>query len=248
MASTWCPQPSALFSSSQCALRGAVNLFHAANTTFDGTLNNLHHMALAVGKENNEIYTFREMLKQEDSTEFIKAMQKEADDHEQRSHWEITLRSDIPKGTKTIMAIWSFERKRFPDGSLNKHKARLCAHGGMQQWGINYWETYAPVVNWISVRFLLILAQLLGLETQAIDFVLAFPQADLDVPVFMELPAGMIVNGHDHDSSKYVLRLRKSLYGLKQASANWHEMLKKGLILRGFKESLADPCVFSGTT
>lgn len=105
------------------------------------------------------------MLKQEDSTEFIKAMQQEADDHEQRSHWEITLRSEIPKGMKTIMAIWSFKRKRFPEGSLNKHKARLCAHGGMHQWGINYWETYAPVVNWISVRFLLILAQLLGLET-----------------------------------------------------------------------------------
>lgn len=50
VASTWCPQPSALFSSSQCVVRGAVNLFHAANTTFDGTLNNLHHMALAVEK------------------------------------------------------------------------------------------------------------------------------------------------------------------------------------------------------
>ncbi len=60
----------------------------------------------------------------------------------------------IPLGTKTIMSIWSFKRKRYPDGTLNKHKARLCAHGGMQTWGQNYWETYAPVVNWTSVRVL----------------------------------------------------------------------------------------------
>ena len=64
-----------------------------------------------------------------------------------------------------------------PDGTLSKHKARLCAHGDMQQWGINYWETYALVHNWSSVWFLLIIAQLSGLETKALDFVLAFPQA-----------------------------------------------------------------------
>jgi len=57
----------------------------------------------------------------------------------------------MPEDTKTIMSIWSFKRKRYPDGTLNKHKARLCAHGGMQTWGQNYWETYAPVVNWASV-------------------------------------------------------------------------------------------------
>eukprot|EP00956_Cyclotella_meneghiniana_P004612 scaffold5674_cov35-Cyclotella_meneghiniana.AAC.4 len=48
----------------------------------------------------------------------------------------------------------------------------------MQQWGVNYWESYAPVVNRISVRFLLI--------------VLAFPQEDLDTPVYMELPIGVL--------------------------------------------------------
>jgi hypothetical protein len=149
----------------------------------------------------------------------------------------------MPKEMKTIMAIWSFKCKRLPDGTLNKHKARLCAHGGMQQWGVNYWETYAPVVNWISVRFLLVVGQLLGLETKALDFVLAFPQADLDTPVFMEIPIGVSVDGI-HQNKAYVLRLRKSLYGLKQASSNWYSYLKKGLKDHGFKESQSDPCVF----
>jgi len=60
----------------------------------------------------------------------------------------------------------------------------------MQTWGQNYWETYAPVVNWASVSILLADAKIHGLSSKSIDFVLAFPQADLEVPVFMELPLG----------------------------------------------------------
>jgi hypothetical protein len=59
------------------------------------------------------------------------------------------------------MSIWSFKRKQYPDGTLNKHKARLCAHGGMQAQGQNYWETYAPVVNWVSICILLAVAKIM---------------------------------------------------------------------------------------
>jgi hypothetical protein len=61
---------------------------------------------------------------------------------------------------------------------LNKHKARLCVHGGQQTWGQGYWDTYAPVVTWASVRLLLIVAKIYGLKLKSIDFVLAFLQAD----------------------------------------------------------------------
>ena len=73
---------------------------------------------------------------------------------------------------------------------------------------------------------------------------MAFPQADLDVPVYIEPPIGMEVPGSEEYNKIYVLRLRKSFYGLKQASDNWYDMLKKGLEIRGFKESVADRCVF----
>jgi hypothetical protein len=53
------------------------------------------------------------------------------------------------------MSIWRFKCKRFPDGTLDKHKACLCTHCGMQTWGTNNWETYAPVINnWASVCLL----------------------------------------------------------------------------------------------
>ena len=78
---------------------------------------------------------------------------------------------------------------------------------------MNYWETYAPVGNWVSVRFLLIISQLAGLETQALDFVLTFTQAKLDVPVYMKIPRGIdIENGN---KNKYLISLKSSLYGLK---------------------------------
>jgi len=244
LASCWSPEPSNLHDRVQNLIFATVNSFHSAHMNFDNTLNMLHPMAFMAEADNNDTYTFRQMLKQPDVAEFVKAMMKEADDHESRNHWEVIPRWQKPPDVKTILAIWSFKRKRFPDGRINKWKARLCAHGGMQTYGVNYWETYAPTVNWISVRFLLIVAQVLDLNTQAIDFVLAFPQADLDVPVYMELPAGMELTGYGNRSNNYVLRLKRNLYGLKNASLNWHAKLKTALEDRDFVESLSDPCVF----
>ena len=94
------------------------------------------------------------MLQQDDRNQFVEAMKKDIGDHTKRKHWEIAPRSQMSQGIKPIMAIWSFKRKRYPDGKLKNHKDRLCAHGGQHQWGINYWETYAPVVNWVNIRFL----------------------------------------------------------------------------------------------
>ena len=89
------------------------------------------------------------------------------------------------------------------------------------------------------------MAKIHGLPSRSIDFVLAFPQADLEVPVYMELPLGF--DAPDNESRKfYVLRLNKSLYGLKQAGYNWFAKLSNGLEDRGFVQSSVDPCVFFG--
>ena len=61
-----------------------------------------------------------------------------------------------------------------------KHKPHLCAHGSMQKWGIDYWETYAPIVSWITVRSLLAHSHVHSLHSISIDFSLAFPQVTLD--------------------------------------------------------------------
>ena len=92
----------------------------------------------------------------------------------------------------------------------------------MQQWGDSYWETYSPVVNMLSVRLILAIAKLHNLDSKAIDFVFAFPQADLEEDIWMYLPIGFQVDGHTEKSSerRYLLKLNESLYGLKQGSYN----------------------------
>ena len=127
---------------------------------------------------------------------------------------------------KTIMAIWSFKHRCFPDGSLIKHKARLCAYGEQQTWGQDQWETQAPVVTWASVQLPLIVAKIHGLSSKSIDFVIAFLQANLDMPDYMEPPTRINpFDVTDENQRCYVLKLNKSLYGLKQAGYNLFEKL-----------------------
>ncbi len=130
-------------------------------------------------------------------------------------------------------------------GHLTNIKLVSVPHGGMQTRGIHYWETYASVVNWASVCLLLAVAKIHGLPSKSIDYVLAFPQADLEVPVYMELLLGF--DAPQNGSRKlYVLCLNKSLYGLKQAGYNWFAKLRNGLMDRGFNQSNIDACVFFG--
>jgi len=104
---------------------------HEVNELYDGTLNavvNYAFSTLDLDTSNIEVFTYTKALQQQDAAQFVKAMRREIEDHESQDHWDIFPCSLIPEGKKTIQAIWSFKRKRFPEGSLNKHKARLCAH------------------------------------------------------------------------------------------------------------------------
>lgn len=235
-----------IFETPACAslFSNVLHQTHLINQHFDGTLNYISPLAFTADSSDNDTYTFKQMLQQPDKNEFILAMMKEVQDHENRSHWHLVPRSSLPTDKKTILSIWSFKRKRFPDGRIMKYKARLCAHGGMQQWGVDYWETYAPVVNWLCVRALLILSVIHGYHSRSIDFVLAFPQAKLEEDVFMEFPAGVEYPGGSR--KQFVLKLDKNLYGLKNAAHNWFQMLSSGLQSKklNFQSSAIDPCVF----
>jgi histone deacetylase 1/2 len=123
-----------------------------------------------------------------------------------------------------------------------KHKARLNVHGGQQQFGVNYFETYSPVVTWFSLRTLLTLSLLNQWYTRQIDFILAYPQAQIEFDMYMELPKG--IEMADGSRKTHVLKLLKNLYGQKQAGRVWNQHLVKGLIKIGFKQSEIDECVF----
>ena len=126
-------------------------------------------------------------MKEPDRDIFMEAMNKEVSSLFKEKIWKMVPKSEILEHythqrkegkeikREKIMMIWSFKRKRHPDGTLDKHKARLCCHGGQQQWGINYWGTYAHVVSWSSVRILMTVAKLHNLHTKSVDVVQAYP-------------------------------------------------------------------------
>ena len=126
-------------------------------------------------------------------------------------------------------------------GKVTKYKSKICVHGGMKEKDIFYWETYAPVVQWMSVRIMLTLAALENLNTKSINFIHAYPQDDLDVDIYMELPQGLNLGT---EIRRYVLKLQKNLYGLKQADHNWFEKLSSALGNLSINPSKVDPCVF----
>ena len=109
--------------------------------------------------------------------------------------------------------------------------------GDQQIKGVDYFETYAPVVQWSTVRMAMTLAANLGLKSKQVDYTNAFVQADLPPgeEVYISLPKGY------EDGSK-VLKLSKLVYGLCQAPLNWFNKLSEGLGAMGLKPSRFDPC------
>jgi len=212
----------------------------------DGSSNEMYPWAL-----QNDVLHYGEMLKASDRDNFITAMQDEIAGLQDLL--QVVPRASLPDGVKPLPAIWAFKRKRLPDWTIQKYKARLNAHGGKQTRGVNYWETYAPVVNWSTVRLTFILSLLHNFKTRQVDFVQAFTQAPLDCPVYLEIPAGYHVqNGRlifagassKNTDKTYILKLLKNMYGLKQAGYNWYNKLTDVLLELGFKQSLVDKCLF----
>ena len=115
-----------------------MNRFHKVNELYDGTINELHQLLYVTNISSNDSFTFRNAMKQDDKLAFVDAMEKEISDHEKGGHCSIVHHDNLPNKARPIKAIWSFKRKRKPDGDILNHKARLCAHGGMQKWGDSY--------------------------------------------------------------------------------------------------------------
>jgi len=145
--------------------------------------NFLEHYACAASS-NPDVLHYGTMLHDPDRKLFETDMQREVCDLLQTDTVELAPLPSVPSSTKILPAIWSFRHKRAPDWTILKHKARLCPHGGHQVEGEHFWETYAPVVNWQTVRLVLILSLLSNLNSRQIDYVNAYTQGPADCDIF----------------------------------------------------------------
>ena len=216
-----------------------------------GTVEAMHPMVLITKADAADNPRWNEAMSGPDAAGFMEACKKEIDTlFRLMKAWIVV---DRQPWMNVIPSTWAFKRKRFPDGSVKKLKARFCARGDFQVEGVDFFDTFAPVVNWTTVRLMLILSIILNLATVQVDYTAAFLHAPIDRDprwdsmtrqerersgVCVEMPRGFGQDGK-------VLKLQRSLYGLKQAPRNFFQHFKGQLERVGFvAQDSVDPCLF----
>ncbi|KAK1662393.1 hypothetical protein QYE76_050552 [Lolium multiflorum] len=143
-------------------------------------------------------------------------------------------------GVNVIDSKWVFKVKKHADGSIERYKARLVAKGFRQRYGLDYEDTFSPVVKPTTIRLLLSLAVTRGWFLRQLDVQNAFLHGILEEEVYMRQPPGFV----DPARPQHLCRLVKALYGLKQAPRAWHARLGSVLRAHGFVPSTADTSLF----
>jgi hypothetical protein len=215
------------------------------NTETDQDLNTVEECnpALLISKASEDDNpTYEQAMSGPHKEVYWQAAKKKVDTLVKKVSWEVVAKK---AWMHVLPSTWAFECKRFPDGIIRKLKARFCARGDRQIEGLNFFETFAPVVAWETIRIMLILSIIFDLATLQVDYTAAFVHADIDKPpnwdtmtelekersgVYIEIPRGFGEDGK-------VLKLKKSLYGLKQSPRNFVLHRKGKLDKVGFTQS-----------
>lgn len=164
-------------------------------------------------------------------------METEYDSLLKNNTWTLV---DPPPNRPIVSSKWLFRRKYKSDGSIDRYKARFVACGFSHIEGIDYYETFSPVIKMTSLRVLLALATIHNYYVHQMDVTTAFLNGVLNEEIYISQPLGFI----NPDTASKVCRLHKSLYGLKQAPCVWYDLFDTYLLRHGFSKCVSHTNVY----
>src|SRR5438105_8527355 len=180
---------------------------------------------------------FKEAVSNSNSAKWVEAMKDELKSMSTNDVWDL---AEIPNGVKTVGCKWVYKTKRDSKGNVERFKARLVAKGFTQREAVDYNETFSPVSSKDSFRIVMALVAHFDLELNQMDVKTAFLNGDLREKVYMAQPEGFVVEGKEHMGCQ----LKKSIYGLKQASRQWYLKFDEVIRKFGFSENKVDNCIY----
>jgi hypothetical protein len=181
--------------------------------------------------------SFEEAMRSAYSSKWLEAMKDEMRSMSINKVWDL---EEIPKEAKTIGCKWVYKMKCDSKENIERFKARLMAKRFTQREDIDYTEMFSPVSCKDSLRIIMALVTHYDLELYQMDVKTAFLNEDLLENVYMAQPKGFAVKGKEHMGC----HLRKSIYGLKQASRQWYLKFDETIRGFGFKENEEDNCIY----
>ena len=176
----------------------------------------------------------RQALRGPDKVQWMETVEREISTLEDKGTWvEVDC---VPPGRTAIMSAVKLKVKWNADGTLDKRKARLVAFGMHQQFGVDYTETWAPSSQLTSVHLFLCVCVQLDLTAYHADAVSAFVNAKLKETIYLTLPPEV-------NRPYRIVRLLRSLYGLKQGAHDWREASDAVMMsIDGMRRSTKETC------
>ncbi|GJY21128.1 retrotransposon protein, putative, ty1-copia subclass [Tanacetum coccineum] len=180
---------------------------------------------------------YRAALLDPESKKWLDAMNVEMQSMKDNDVWVLV---ELPPNARTVGSKWLFKKKTDMDGAVYIFKARLVAKGFTQTYGVDYEETFSPVADIRAIRILIAIAAYYDYEIWQMDVKTAFLNGHLSEEVYMEQPEGFVNPKYPN----HVCKLKRSIYGLKQASRQWNKRFDDEIKKFGFTQNPDEPCVY----
>nr|GEW59922.1 retrotransposon protein, putative, Ty1-copia subclass [Tanacetum cinerariifolium] len=203
----------------------------------------LDHMCLYIDAEEHKLRDLGERanytaaLLDPESEKWLNAMNVEMQSMKDNEVWVLV---ELPPNGKTVGSKWLFKKKTEMDGVVHTYKARLVEKGYTQTTGIDYEEIFSLVADIRAIRILIAITAYYDYEIWQMDVKTAFLNGYLNEEVYMEQPEGFF-------NPKYpnrVCKLKRSIYGLKQASRQWNKRSDDEIKKFGFTQNRDEPYVY----